>query len=239
MRATVIAMSVLGGLLAVGVGGPPVLAADPGAEARAALQKNKYPWYDASRDGYRPMRPTKVEPATSADKDFKLPNASIPFGQIILWMGLGIFLALLMVAIAKVLKIAEPPPVPEQRQITTVSVEQLEALPESARDVRDLLGEAARLAAQAAYGPAMTFYHSWQLVQLDKQGLLELQKGKTNRRYISEVSQSSPMLIELFRNSTRLFEDAFFGHLPVTQEQFERVWNERDSFAVSARRAGS
>lgn len=237
MRSGILVLVVCSIVAAI-VGSPaPVQAADPaGANAKSALQKHAYPWYDTSRDAFRPMRPTEVERPSSAANDFKLFSGAIPFGQIVLWMVLGIIVALLVAAIAKGLSNVEPPAIKDHRQLPAVNVERLEALPESTRGVHDLLGEAARLAAQGAYGPALTFYHSWQLLQLDKQGLLELQKGKTNRRYIAEVVQSKSSLIDLFRNSTRLVEDAFFGHLPVSREQFEFVWNQQSSFRESERR---
>jgi hypothetical protein len=76
----------------------------------------------------------------------------------------------------------------------------------------------------------MTFYHSWQLTQLDRHGMIELQKGKTNRQYTAETKRSCPELVGLFRASIRLFEDAFFGHLEITRESFEEVWNQRAQF---------
>jgi hypothetical protein len=163
---------------------------------------------------------------------------SLPFVQILLWILLGVVVAIFVVALINGLRnartIDEPGATPAA--VATVSLQALEALPETTRGVRDLLGEAARLAAESAYGQAMTFYHSWQLMQLDKQGSLELQKGKTNRRYQAEVAESRPDLVDPFRLSTKLFEDAFFGHLEVRKEQFEQVWNQRGAFESTSRR---
>lgn len=198
---------------------------EPGEQAKAALRKKAYPWYDAAKDGYKSMKPEKeIEPP-----DFNTPRISIPFIQILLWIVLGLIIALLLVALVHWLRNYISPPIKETVAvpIAAVTVEQLEALPESARGVRDLLGEASRLAGLGAYGQAMTFYYSWQLTQLDRQGMIELQKGKTNRQYLAEVRRSCPDLAGLFRDSIRLFEDAFFGHLEISRDSFVEVWEQR------------
>jgi hypothetical protein len=200
----------------------------PGESAKTALRKKGFPWYDATKDGYKSLKPNK--PADLPE--YRVPKVSIPFIQILLWIVLGIIVALMLAALVQWLRNNVSPPVKETvaAPVAAVSVEQLEALPQSTRGVRDLLGEADRLAGIGAYGQAMTFYHSWQLTQLDRHGMIELQKGKTNRQYIVEIKRSSPELVGLFRNSIRLFEDAFFGHLEITREAFEEVWKQRTQF---------
>ena len=200
----------------------------PGESAKTALRKKSFPWYDATKDSYKSLKPNK--PADLPD--YRVPRVSIPFIQILLWTVLGIIVALMLAALIQWLRNNVTPPVKETivAPVATVNVEQLEALPQSARGVRDLLGEANRLAGIGAYGQAMTFYYSWQLTQLDRHGLIELQKGKTNRQYIAESKRSCPELVGLIRDSIRLFEDAFFGHLEITRESFEQVWNQRTRF---------
>ena len=233
-------MIVLIGQAALGV--PVASAAEPGSSAKAALRNNSFPWYDVQKDSFRSLRPRKAPPPERMTQDSTPinPGSSVAgaFIHLMMWILLGVVLAVM--AVAAYFAIKNMKPVLEQQTdapTITVTLEQLEALPETARGVRDLLGEATRLAAQAQYGPAMVFYHSWQLVQLDKRGALELQKGKTNRRYLSEVSESAPELTDLFQRSIRLFEDAFFGSLEVRKDEFEGVWNQRHSFESASRRA--
>lgn len=198
---------------------------EPGAQAKAALRKKAYPWYDASKDSYKSLKPEKeIDPP-----NFNTPNIPIPFIQILLWIVLGLIVALIVFGIIHWIRNSISPPLHETAAAPTaeVTVEQLEALPESARGVRDLLGEALRLAALGAYGQAMTFYYSWQLTQLDRQSLIELQKGKTNRQYLGEVRRNCPDVMSLFGDSIRLFEDAFFGHLEIDRESFFKVWEQR------------
>jgi hypothetical protein len=54
-----------------------------------------------------------------------------------------------------------------------------------------------------------------------------LAKGKTNRRYAAEVGTRAPALAELFRDTTRLSEQARFGRLKVSAEAFAAVWEQR------------
>jgi hypothetical protein len=72
------------------------------------------------------------------------------------------------------------------------------------------------------------------LVELHARGVIELAKGKTNRRYAAEVAALTPTLAELFAATTRLSERARFGRLPVTAAEFEGVWRERGRFEAGA-----
>lgn len=212
---------------------PAVADDQPGDGAKTALRKRAYPWYDAQKDGYKSLRAR--EPQKPIDDSIGNLGSISLFGsvlQIVMWVVLGVLVAGFLILLIQWLKnyVAPPELTKTEDPTAMVNVERLEALPEKARGVRDLLGEAGRLASSGAYAQAMTFYYSWQLTQLDRQALLELQRGKTNRQYLNEVKKSSPDLTELFRSSIRLFEDAFFGHLEISKESFESVWSQRFSF---------
>ncbi len=114
--------------------------------------------------------------------------------------------------------------------------ERLAALPDAVRAAGgDLLAHARAYAERGEYEQAMIFYYAWQLLELDRRGGLVLARGKTNGQYVREVAAAGPSIAELFRRSSRLFEDAFFGDLPVTQTSFESVWNEQSRIASFAR----
>ena len=102
----------------------------------------------------------------------------------------------------------------------------------------DLLGRAAAHAERGEFEQAMIFFHAWQLVELDRRGGLALARGKTNGQYAAEVTAAAPALAPLFRRSSRLFEDAFFGELPVARADFLAVWEDRDRIASFARAPG-
>jgi hypothetical protein len=117
--------------------------------------------------------------------------------------------------------------------------ERLTALPDGARLAgSDLLARAAAHAERGEFERAVVFFHAWLLLTLDRRGSLALARGKTNGQYTAEVAAASPALAPLFRRSSRLFEDAFFGALPVSRADFLAVWDERDRIAAAGRTTG-
>jgi hypothetical protein len=123
-------------------------------------------------------------------------------------------------------------------EIPSLDTAQLEALPSAVRKVTDFIAEAQRLAQSGDFNAAMIFYYSWQLVTLDRAGIVELEVGKINRQYVRETIQNCPELRELFQKSTRLFEDAFYGNVRLESESFERLWQARDEFRKSPLKEG-
>lgn len=106
--------------------------------------------------------------------------------------------------------------------------ERFTALPEAARLPADeLLARAAMHAEREEFSRAMLFFHAWQLRELDTRGVLRLACGKTNGQYALEVASTAPAAAGLFRRSSRLFEDAFFGGLQVPRGDFLTVWEAR------------
>jgi hypothetical protein len=209
--------------------GTAVATASNGAEARDALAKQRFPWYDADADAVRPM--VRVErPPTN----FRRETAEI-IGMIAKSIMIAVLVLLVAGAVWLLVRhgLDWRPGAGRTRAAaaTVLGAEALEALPEAARrHDGDLLAEAARLAAAGDFATAMVFFQGWQLVQLHGRGAIELARGKTNRRYAAEVAASEPALHALFRRSNRLFEDALFGRLPVAAADFAAVWDRRDEF---------
>ena len=67
------------------------------------------------------------------------------------------------------------------------------------------------------------------LVELDKQGLIRLTKGKTNRQYLREVAAIDE-LRQILQRTMIAFEDVFFGNKDLTRAAFEECWRELDVF---------
>jgi hypothetical protein len=197
--------------------------------AREAVVKQKFPWYDAAADAYRPMVAT-VPQAPPA------PDVSLDgLGGVAKWVMIAALVALLAGAVWLLVRYGLDLPGAERTRrgvaAAVLGAEALEALPEAARrHDGDLLAEAERLAAAGDYAASMVFFHGWQLVQLHGRGVIELARGKTTRRYAAEVAATAPPLALLFRRSNRLFEDALFGRLPVAAAAFAEVWEQRDAF---------
>lgn len=201
--------------------------------ARDAVVQQKFPWYDAAADAYRPMVRAVPPPRP-------MPQASLGgLGAV----AKGVMIAILAVLVAGAIWLLIRYGLDRRRAAardrtdaeTVLGADALEALPEAARrHDGDLLAEAARLAAAGDHAGAMVFFHGWQLVQLHGRGVIELAKGKTTRRYATEVAAVAPPLAPLFRRSNRLFEDALFGKLPVAAAAFAEVWDRRDEFRPPA-----
>lgn len=108
----------------------------------------------------------------------------------------------------------------------------IEALPTLVpTDQLDLLGEARRLYRAGHYGRAVVYLFSFQLVRLDKQQIIHLRKGKTNRQYLREIGRRTP-LRRLVEQSMVAFEDVFFGHRTLQKARFEACWSRLDEFEL-------
>ena len=200
--------------------------------AKSSLTKRAYPWYDAKKDAFRPLRPPKEDSTVVPNLSFIqiLGNLFGPFLQIVIWGILGILILTALIVFLRSAGMGDPLVSSHKSEPATIDLETIEALPEPVRGVSDLLSEAERRAAQSAFDQAILFYYGWQLLQLDRQQLIEVQKGKTNRQYRREVAVTKPVLNDVFRESIRLFEEAFFGKRPISREAFEHVWNQRHRF---------
>jgi len=91
----------------------------------------------------------------------------------------------------------------------------------------ELFARAATHAEQGDFTSAALHLHAWMIVHLDRRGALVASRGKTNGQYRSEVAASLPDAVGVFAASSRLFEDAFFGRLPVSRHDFLAVWERR------------
>jgi len=108
--------------------------------------------------------------------------------------------------------------------------DRIEALPMPVTSGRsDLLGEARRHYQQGNYGQAIVYLFSFQLVQLDKQQIIRLTKGKTNRQYLREVGPQAS-LRQLVEQTMVAFEDVFFGNCTLDRARFESCWARLDEF---------
>jgi len=108
--------------------------------------------------------------------------------------------------------------------------DRIEALPFAIDSGRlDLLGEARRHYQQGNYRQAIIYLFSYQLVQLDRQQIIRLTKGKTNRQYMREVGRRTS-LRRLVEQTMVAFEDVFFGNHALERPRFESCWSRLDEF---------
>ena len=218
-------------------------AADSVEAGREALDRwwwwSRYPWYDAQSDGVR-----RVELPKPWDWSWLwdwLPNWSFNLGwlwpttliQWIAWIAIILLLgAAVYLMVRAFLGSGEDAGELEgvQSKPDDNDIERVAALPFPVSPGRlDLLGEARRHYREGNYRQAIIYLFSFQLVQLDKNHIIRLTKGKTNRQYLREVGPRRT-LRGLVEQTMVAFEDVFFGNHALERSRFESCWSRLDEF---------
>lgn len=92
-----------------------------------------------------------------------------------------------------------------------------------------LLAQAERYRAAGDYSRAIIYLFSHALVEMDGARCIRLERGKTNRAYLRELTELDNL--RGFTNQLILaFEYAFFGKHVLSQEAFERIWQQVPAF---------
>ncbi len=212
---------------------------DPVELGREAFGKRSYPWYDSSKDAPRPLRlgkKTKTKSSSTSSSPRGTEGSSSPtssessFGFSLFGSGLQVLglvtLTVLLVAVAALIVWAflknETAPSQGASVVTAArDVDRVEQLPFALkRTSGDFLAEAQRLAAAGNYSEAIIYLYSHLLVQLDRQHVIRLTKGKTNRQYLRET-RTRPALAAILETTMVAFEDVFFGKHDLSRERFE------------------
>jgi len=196
-----------------------------------------YPWYDSNADSIRrldiepqktkqkPQQRQQIQPSTTP---YRAPGGGSDLLRILGWVALAVLLALIaLLLIRYFLEYESGEPATSSPTVTISSdVERVEDLP---LDVRPKTGnfrdEALRLAREGNYARAIVFLYSHQLLQLDKQHVIRLTRGKTNRQYLREANRHEGLGGLLSRSMTA-FEDSFFGGHSLDRERFENCWQD-------------
>jgi len=196
---------------------------------RAALRDSyQRPWYDADRDTVRRIDVRTGAPRKRSRTD--LPDLS--FLTVLAWIVLGV--ALLLVAYLLVMAYLRRENTAAETQTQAAKrgydvADRIEALPFMARrDQNDLLGQARRHYEAGNFAEAIIYLFSYQLVELDRHGIVHLDRGKTNRQYLREAKSGG--LRGLLETTMVTFEDVFFGAHQLDRSRFEQSWNRLDEF---------
>jgi hypothetical protein len=218
--------------------------------ARGLTRSARFPWYDSTRDDVRPIHPeTPRDLAGNRDSTWEKgdPSESSPqptsrrrsetlstFLRVVSWI------SLILVALAVAFGLAwallrRDSSGAEPARRRTLSKEkaswQIEQLPfDLAPENLDLRGEAQRLLETGDFRQALIYLYGYQLAYLDQHHLIQLERGKTNRQYLSQL-RSEPHLRALFEQTMVLFEDVYFGGRDVTRSQVNAGWERLDEFA--------
>jgi hypothetical protein len=228
----------------------------PESRAREALSRQAFPWYDSAGDRFRPLiRPSEGadddragEPAPAGTgrrgsnagqartrspwpEPVPSPLSAETLGVIAKVTMIGLLVAVVAALIWVLVRHglrdepADDDAIPHDLAPADDAAESLPASLGLAGG--DLLGDAAAHADRGDFAAAMLRLHAWMLVELDRRGGLALARGKTNGQYRAEVAATLPAVAGLFAASSRLFEDAFFGRLPIDRDDFLAVWERR------------
>jgi hypothetical protein len=215
---------------------------DAQAQGRQAFRSAPpFPWYDSSSDTLRPIRlPAEPGPATSPGTAGGGGRAAGPGRALnvlawsVLLVALGLLVLLLVRAYRERERRAVPPGGARRAETDAADHLRLEELPYLARRAqRDLLGQAQRCYQAGDYGEAIVYLFSYQLVELDRRGLLRLDKGKTNRQYVRELRHHRT-LAELLTQTMVGFEAVYFGNHGLDRAGFEACWHRLGEFQAQA-----
>ena len=217
-------------------------AVDQDAAQDAADQSlSAFPWYDAEKKEIAPVEVRKTAQPKSKDVWVgKKQNATTrrnwqwpDFWRIVqafIWCGFAILIGVLLYFFTRSF-IKNASFDSEEEEVDKIGdAERMENLPFPVRKPRsDLLSEARSHYEAGNYREAIIYLFSYQLVQLDKNNLIRLTKGKTNRQYVRELGRGFD-LKSILSNTMLAFEDVFFGDYPLERGRFESCWNRVDEF---------
>jgi len=100
-----------------------------------------------------------------------------------------------------------------------------------------LLAQAERYRAAGDYSKAIIYLFSHALVEMDGARCIRLARGKTNRAYLRELRDQESL--RSFTNQlVSAFEYAFFGKHVLSQETFERIWQQVPDFDTNIKQIG-
>lgn len=196
----------------------------------------RYPWYDAPQDDLQTITvPPERKPWFDWNWNFRGFNLNFSLGELLRIATWLLFAALLGWIVWKLcqtyLRREASQAIWTGGDLDSADDQiEHEALPLPTNEHwGDLLDRARQFFEQGNYRQAMIYLFSHQLVELNRQQVIHLSKGKTNRQYLREVRRQST-LAPLFERSIETFELAFFGNAALSREQFELVWRSQGEF---------
>ena len=201
------------------------------AEGREALKSSpQAPWYDRQKDDVREIELSNSTAQTSRSSNL---NWNFNWLSYLIWTLMAIALAALAYLLIRAFILREQRLATRQgnsEELTGTQADRVEHLPVPVRRPSgDLLSEARFHYENGNFREAIVYLYSHELVELDKQQVIHLARGKTNRQYLREV-KTRQRLRELLEQTMITFEDAFFGQLDIGRQRFETCWNRLSEF---------
>lgn len=117
------------------------------------------------------------------------------------------------------------------------TIERMKHLPAELRrtDV-NLRSEAERLMNERQYDQAIILLFAHQLLLLDRAGLIRLNRGKTNGKYVREARSVDPKTALWLRRTVAAFERSYFGRYEIQHDEFAELWQSNLKLEESIRR---
>jgi hypothetical protein len=197
----------------------------------SALGKGKFPWYDAEKDGVKPIalpREPAVTPPSSSWWGFLGQ-----LGNLISMIGFALALGLLIALLVWFWRIYEPIdslelPDSSKHQAGPSRVESLPAGMRREFESSDPWEEALRRRSRGDFEGAVVCLFAHQLLTLSRLGLVRLAPGKTGRQLLRAVVDAE--FRRLVEPTLRLFEAVYYGHRTPSAEEFAAVWLGAEAF---------
>ncbi len=101
-----------------------------------------------------------------------------------------------------------------------------------------LYSQAERYRAAGDFSKAIVYLFSYALVEMDGARFIRLERGKTNRVYLGEL-RGRDSLRGFTSQIILAFEYAFFGKHVLSQEMFERIWQQVPAFEACLKQSDS
>jgi len=195
----------------------PGVAAEGGEPGNRELTRLDPPWYDAEADDWRTMTPREEDDPPGFEP-------GVPIGSAVGWL---IYLLIAVLGVGLVIWLilnwrripgdgvagAEPGKVVPQTALSALP----RGIDESVR--RDPDAALREALAAGDWNRAAVCLHLALMVLLDRHGVVHLEPGRTDRAYLRELEDSGAR--PLFASTSRIFQQVFFGHLPVGRTEVD------------------
>lgn len=206
-------------------------------QGREALgSQRRFPWYDGTNDDVRRVRVSVPWKPVQTNTKARPTGGAWNFSwlELLVWTGVLALLAALAYLLIRAYLNREDHavslPAAASQSPTLDDAKRIEALPFRVRSgPLGLLDEARRHYELGDFRQAIVYLFSYQLIEMDKQQIIRLAKGKTNRQYLREVRRR-PSLQSLVNQTMIAFEDVFFGDHPLDRSRFESCWLRLNEF---------
>jgi len=219
---------------------------DSAVDVPASLRRATFPWYDADEQRLSKVKLPPIARAKTLDRgqlepyvprqqprNFNFQGTDLSGLNVVSWILVALVIAMIVGLLIWAFFRLEGKAMAKRAATEDVPESLAERIKELPFDFHQLQGDFREMAWEAYragdVGRAMMLLFSHVLLALDRQGLLRLRRGKTNRQYLRELHTFQP-LAAYFQRVMVPFEESFFGQHAIPGRRFEECWNGLDGF---------